>query len=121
LAVLDDVFGAGVGVERLAPLHLGVDGGEHTVHRRFVEVGDNIHAVGQLAEGAERAAAFVIDQHKVENIGRVVGNEAMPTIIVISSSDFPEPVPPAIRPWTPSVLADMCSVRGRLPEMMPSV
>jgi hypothetical protein len=42
-------------------------------------------------------------------------------IIVISSSDLPEPVPPAIIPCTPSVLADMCSVRGRLPEAMPSV
>ena len=44
--ILNNVFGAGIGVEFLAALHFGVNGRKKTFNRRFVEVGDNIDAVG---------------------------------------------------------------------------
>ena len=41
-------------------------------------------------------------------------------IRVISSSDLPEPVEPAMIPCTPSALAEKVSTRGSLPESNPT-
>jgi hypothetical protein len=65
--VLQDVLGVGGHVEPLAAAHLGVDGGEHARHARPLQVGDDVHAVGQRLELLERAAALVVHQDEVEH------------------------------------------------------
>jgi hypothetical protein len=117
LAIIDNVFGLGLGVEGLPPAHLRLNGGEHTGHAIGLQVGDNIDAVGQVIEAFERAAAFVIDQYKIEHGGVVSDSHRRDERD--EQLDLPEPVLPATIPCTPSRLAEKTIVRGLLPDIIP--
>ncbi len=67
LAVMHDILGIGVGVQALAAVELGDDGGEHARRGRAFQVGDDIHAVRQGAEGLEGRPALVIHQDEVHH------------------------------------------------------
>ncbi len=70
--VFDNVLGPGFGIQTLAAADFGIDRGEHAGHGRLVQVGDNIHAVGQPLERLKSAATLVIDQHKVQNVRGII-------------------------------------------------
>ena len=74
-AIINNVFGVGVGVEFLAALHFGGDRREHPLHRRFVEVRDHFDGVRQVNKRRERATAFVIHQHKIKDTRIVIARQ----------------------------------------------
>ena len=70
--VFEDIFGVGGGIELLAALHFSMNGRKHAGNARFLQIGNDIDAVGQLGKLLESAATLVIDQHKVEHSGIVI-------------------------------------------------